>query len=40
VQVLILYHLVTAKAAVAVAGDETSSRSDTGSFRAIKPARA
>jgi phosphoribulokinase len=28
VQVLILYHLVTAKAAVAVAGDETSSRSD------------
>jgi phosphoribulokinase len=29
VQVLILYHLVTAKAAVAVAGDETSSRSET-----------
>jgi phosphoribulokinase len=28
VQVLILYHLVTAKAAVAVAGDEVSSRSD------------
>jgi phosphoribulokinase len=28
VQVLILYHLVTAKAAVAVAGDEASSRSD------------
>jgi phosphoribulokinase len=37
VQVLILYHLVTAKAAVAVAGDETSSRSDTGSFKAITP---
>jgi phosphoribulokinase len=29
VQVLILYHLVTAKAAVAVAGDEASARSDT-----------
>ena len=28
VQVLILYHLVTAKAAVAVAGDEASARSD------------
>jgi hypothetical protein len=28
VLVLILYHLVTAKAAVAVAGDEASSRSD------------
>jgi phosphoribulokinase len=28
VQVLILYHLVTAKAAVAVSGDETSSRAD------------
>jgi len=28
VQVLILYHLVTAKAAVAVAGDEVSARSD------------
>ncbi len=28
VQVLILYHLVTAKAAVAVAGDEVTSRSD------------
>jgi phosphoribulokinase len=28
VQVLILYHLVTAKAAVAVAGDEATSRSD------------
>jgi phosphoribulokinase len=38
VQVLILYHLVTAKAAVAVAGDDASSRSDTGSFRAITPA--
>jgi phosphoribulokinase len=37
VQVLILYHLVTAKAAVAVAGDEASARSDTGSFRAIAP---
>jgi phosphoribulokinase len=35
VQVLILYHLVTAKAAVAVAGDDVSARSDTGSFRAI-----
>ncbi len=31
VQVLILYHLVTAKAAVAVGGDETSSRSERGS---------
>jgi phosphoribulokinase len=30
VQVLILYHLVTAKAAVAVGGDETSSRSEKG----------
>jgi phosphoribulokinase len=40
VQVLILYHLVTAKAAVAVAGDEASSRSDTGSFRAISPKAA
>jgi len=40
VQVLILYHLVTAKAAVAVAGDEASSRSDTGSFRAITPKAA
>jgi len=29
VQVLILYHLVTAKAAVAVAGDDASARSDT-----------
>jgi phosphoribulokinase len=29
VQVLILYHLVTAKAAVAVGGDETTSRSET-----------
>jgi phosphoribulokinase len=28
VQVLILYHLVTAKAAVAVSGDETSARTD------------
>ncbi|MEA2129257.1 MAG: phosphoribulokinase [Solirubrobacteraceae bacterium] len=37
VQVLILYHLVTAKAAVAVAGDDISSRSDTGSFPAITP---
>jgi phosphoribulokinase len=35
VQVLILYQLVTAKAAVAVAGDEASSRSDTGSFKAV-----
>ena len=31
VQVLILYHLVTAKAAVAVGGDEASSRVDQGS---------
>ena len=31
VQVLILYHLVTAKAAVAVGGDEASARSDQGS---------
>jgi phosphoribulokinase len=37
VQVLILYHLVTAKAAVAVAGDDASARSDTGSFPAITP---
>jgi hypothetical protein len=28
VQVLILYHLVTAKAAVAVSGDATTSRAD------------
>jgi hypothetical protein len=28
VQVLILYHLVTAKAAVAVGGDEASARSE------------
>ena len=31
VQVLILYHLVTAKAAVAVGGDEATSRSEKGS---------
>jgi phosphoribulokinase len=31
VQVLILYHLVTAKAAVAVGGDEVTSRSEKGS---------
>ncbi len=34
VQVLILYHLVTAKAAVAVSGDEASSRSEKGGNRA------
>ncbi len=34
VQVLILYHLVTAKAAVAVGGDEASSRSEPGAHRA------
>jgi phosphoribulokinase len=34
VQVLILYHLVTAKAAVAVAGDEASARSDAPSHSA------
>jgi phosphoribulokinase len=35
VQVLILYHLVTAKAAVAVAGDEASARSDTASHSIV-----
>lgn len=40
VQVLILYHLVTAKAAVAVGGDEASARSEKSSEKSSAPSAA